>query len=84
MLRVTVELWPGGDSSRRREIAVCDIANVTSLASVSTYDVRWRPIASEDIRVKVRHRRLDLALVLLAKAFARLVGELPVPGTEGK
>ena len=76
MLRVTVELWPGGDSSRRRELATCDITNVSGLAAVSGYDVRWHPIGSEDRRITVKHRRADLVLILLAKAFARLVGEL--------
>lgn len=40
MLRIIVELVPGGDESRRRELARADIGNVSHLASVSDYVVR--------------------------------------------
>jgi hypothetical protein len=36
MLRVTVEIWPGGDKTRARSLA---IANVSHLADVSYYVV---------------------------------------------
>ena len=31
MLRVTVELWPGGDETRARPLAVANVANVSHL-----------------------------------------------------
>ena len=39
MLRVTVELWPGGDETRARSLAVANVANVSHLADVSDYAV---------------------------------------------
>lgn len=50
MLRVTVELWPGGVRSGARVIASAEIANVSDLATVSDYIVRategYNPITS--------------------------------------
>jgi hypothetical protein len=40
LLRVTVEIWPGGDNARARAIAIADVANVSDLADVSDYAVR--------------------------------------------
>ena len=39
MLRVTVEIWPGGDKTRARAIAIANIANLSDLADVSDYAV---------------------------------------------
>jgi hypothetical protein len=39
MLRVTVEIWPGGDKTRACPIAIASIANVSDLADVSDYAV---------------------------------------------
>jgi hypothetical protein len=39
MLRVTVEIWPGGDKTRARAIAIANVANVSDLADVSDYSV---------------------------------------------
>jgi hypothetical protein len=39
MLRVTVEIWPGGDKTRARTIAIANVANVSDLADVSDYAV---------------------------------------------
>jgi len=39
MLRVTVELWPGGVKALARTLAVADIANVSELADLSDYQV---------------------------------------------
>jgi hypothetical protein len=35
MLRVTVEIWPGGDKTRARAVAIANVANVSDLANVS-------------------------------------------------
>ena len=39
MLRVTVEIWPGGDESGARTLAIANVANVSDLAEVSDYAV---------------------------------------------
>jgi hypothetical protein len=39
MLRVTVEIWPGGDKTRARALAIANVANVSHLADVSDYAV---------------------------------------------
>ena len=39
MLRVTVEIWPGGDKTRASAIATANVANVSDLADVSDYAV---------------------------------------------
>jgi hypothetical protein len=39
MLRVTVEIWPGGDKARACAIAIANVANVSDLADVSDYAV---------------------------------------------
>jgi hypothetical protein len=39
VLRLTVEIWPGGDSQRARAVAIANIANVSDLADVSDYAV---------------------------------------------
>jgi hypothetical protein len=37
MLRVTVEIWPGGDKTRARALAIANVANLSDLADVSDY-----------------------------------------------
>lgn len=39
MLRVIVEIWPGGDKARARTLAIANVANVSDLAEVSDYAV---------------------------------------------
>ena len=39
MLRITVEIWPGGDKTRATAIAIADVANLSDLADVSDYAV---------------------------------------------
>jgi hypothetical protein len=39
MLRVTVEIWPGGDQTRARALAIANVANVSDLADLSDYAV---------------------------------------------
>lgn len=39
MLRVTVEIWPGGDKTRAHTIAIANVANLSDLADVSDYAV---------------------------------------------
>lgn len=42
MLRIIVEIVPGGDESRKRETARAHIANISNLASLSDYAVWMR------------------------------------------
>jgi hypothetical protein len=39
MMRVTVEVWPGGDHLRPKRLATIEIANISGLASKSDYSV---------------------------------------------
>ena len=39
MLRITVEIWPGGDKTRARAVAIANVANLSDLADVSDYAV---------------------------------------------
>ncbi len=73
MMVVRIEVWPGGDGSRAKEIGRIEIRNVSGLADVSDYDVKT---SGEGIdlwtRGKVRsHVRADGWLALLRKAVFR-------------
>jgi hypothetical protein len=39
MLRITIELVPNGDFTKKRILRIMDIANMTGLADVSDYNV---------------------------------------------
>jgi hypothetical protein len=39
LLRVTVEIWPGGDKTCARAVAIANVANLSDLADVSDYAV---------------------------------------------
>jgi hypothetical protein len=39
MLRITVEIWPGGDNTRARAVAIANVANLSDLANVCDYAV---------------------------------------------
>jgi hypothetical protein len=39
LLRITVEIWPGGDNTRARAVATASVANLSDLADVSDYAV---------------------------------------------
>jgi hypothetical protein len=49
MLRVTIEIWPGGDRARAHAIAIADVINISELSEVSDYAVsdaeQYNPIA---------------------------------------
>jgi hypothetical protein len=75
MLRVTVEIWPGGDKAGGRAIAIANIANVTDLADVSDYEIsvaeNYNPINntppwSQRGRI-LRHDRRSSVWSLIAK-----------------
>ena len=76
MLRVTVELVPGGDERRAETIARMTIANISNLADISDYEFRARehanPVAgtpAREMRGTVRrHNRRQTVWSLIAKA----------------
>jgi hypothetical protein len=39
MLRITVEIWPGGDETRAHAVAIANVANLSDLVDVSDYAV---------------------------------------------
>ncbi len=49
MLRITVEIFPGGDESRRRELAHADIGNV-SMGALSRYVARVYESGIDDVK----------------------------------
>ncbi|WP_426418973.1 hypothetical protein [Bradyrhizobium genosp. A] len=77
MILVTIELLPGGSSTRRRTLATIEIANVSDLAPTSDYRVETfegrNPLAGVDGRettVIVRgHDRRRSVLRLVEKAI---------------
>ena len=93
MLVITVEIYPGGDECRKREIARMVASNVSNLADVSTYDVATMEKASPVTglpntrqRFAIKgHRRRQSVFALIAAAAKevadRTVGQ--TPGSEG-
>jgi hypothetical protein len=80
MLVVRVEIWPGGDSRGQRQIEALTIVNVgVAEQGWHAYEIR------HDGRLaQVRHRQVDGALVLVARAINALkqapeIDALPVP-----
>jgi hypothetical protein len=78
MLKVTVELVPGGDETKARPIARMTIANVSALADISDYAVEAsaaeNPVAgmsAREDRARVqKHDRRQSVWSLVAKAAA--------------
>jgi len=76
MLRVTVELVPGGDETRARTIADMTIANISSLADISDYEFTARENANavagtparETTGTVRRHDRRQTVWSLVGKA----------------
>jgi hypothetical protein len=78
MIRVTVELWPGGSNARAREIARMNIGSISDRAQAVDYEI-W---ASSDTHAPtgqpafeasgkvVKHKRNDSIWALLTKATA--------------
>jgi hypothetical protein len=79
MIRVTIEIWPGGSKVRAREIARMDIGNISDLAAISSYEIRAssvaNPLSRNPVAFSARgtiagHRRKDSIWALVAKATA--------------
>ena len=76
MLRVTIEIWPGGDRARARAIAAADITNISELSDMSDYavsvaeqnnPVTQTPAWSSEGKI-LQHARSNSVWALVAKA----------------
>lgn len=84
MIRVTVDLLPGGDASRARTIGTAEICNVSDLADVSNYVARVRTPASESLGIMAyedefgiaEHHRRGNVCRLLARVFGTAVSRI--------
>lgn len=89
MMRVIVEIWPGGDERRARRMAVVDVSNISGLSDVSDYvvDALLNPNQPDEKhavrRVQSHARRLGwAALVERVMSELKLLtrGAVPLPG----
>lgn len=82
MLKISVDLHPGGASDFRRTLATMTIANISNLADVSDYDITTvesaNPLTGEAAKIcglKVRgHARRQSVWKLIAVAIAEMEG----------
>jgi len=80
MIAVTVEILPGGSDARRRTIGMLRIANLSNLATVSSYSVdaleSANPVAGSTARIAActieHHDRRQSVWKLIARALAEL------------
>jgi hypothetical protein len=80
MLRLTIEILPGGDATRACAIAVAIVANISDLSEVSDYAVsvteQYNPVAhspawSCEGQILQHHRRTSVwALIAKVAAWA--------------
>lgn len=80
MLVVILEIHPGGDASRKREIGRAEISNLTELAEVSDYAVTFSGESGVSSEVVKGHRRKTGAWTLVRKALGpddELLAALP-------
>ena len=71
MLVVKVEVWPGGDESRAREIGRMDVGNVSDLAEESDYVYR---VDGGEWADGVHHQRSKGAWVLVRRVLDHWLG----------
>jgi hypothetical protein len=82
MLRINVEIHPGGFSPLRRSLATMSIGNTSNLADISNYDVvateGANPLSGEPARIcgfeLKGHDRRQSVWRLLAAAIAEMEG----------
>ena len=87
MLRITVEIWPGGDKTRASAIAIANVANLSDLADVSDYAVSvsegHNPVTNNppwSLRGRiVQHDRKASVWALVAKVAAWAADKAPCP-----
>jgi hypothetical protein len=81
MLRVTVEIVPGGDESQAKVIERMLIANVSGLADVSDYDTVFTYGGKTLYGEVFDHARMDGAWELIRSALSGGVRKRPLTGT---
>lgn len=83
MLRVRLEIVPGGDERRVREIGKLEICNVSELADVSNYCFQiWTDGRCQTTSIVSNHVRSDGAWALVRKAIGVALKELQVAHQE--
>ncbi|MCW3062643.1 MAG: hypothetical protein JWQ02_4464 [Capsulimonas sp.] len=83
MLRITVEIVPGSEPSRRRTLATMAIANISALAATSDYELSAsegaNPLASTAARtcqaVLTGHDRRQSVWAIVAAASSAVLEE---------
>lgn len=79
MMRVSVELHPGGDAGRKKTIATFDIANMSELAPTSAYRVHgWTDRLGLFVKRVEGHDRAS-GWIPLVKRILDLIAEAEAP-----
>lgn len=81
MIYVSIQIWPGGDRARAREIASAQMSNVSGLADVSEYHCSYSTRGDLSLGIQpeegwarvVEHRRSDGVMILLREALKLMV-----------
>lgn len=82
MLRVLVEIHPGGDEARKHTIATIDLGNISELRPVSDYTVHAKLDDRPEVRrVVFNHTRAEGWIPLVQRALAAIQPKAPVPAT---
>lgn len=82
MLRVTVEIWGGGNSLRPRTMAVINVSNISELAEISDYNVHVNinPGRYDELYTlrQIKGHRRSLGWGVLIARVAESIAELPI------
>jgi len=60
MLVVTVELWPGGNPTKAKEIAAIEIANISDLHDTSSYIARVQERGEIELGISPSYRVVEV------------------------
>lgn len=60
MIVVKVELWPGGDWLRAKQIASMEIANISNLAAESAYIAKVRHVGDSRLGIPALDTSVDI------------------------
>ena len=83
MLRITVEIWPGGYARNKRVLATANVANISGLADVSDYAVEINTSArmepswknASEVSGEIRGHDREASVWALVEKVARLATE---------
>lgn len=75
MIKIRIEIWPGGDESRAQTLGVINIANISNLAEVSDYACQAADQHGKSVKFDIlNHRRsagwLKLVTLAVNKVFS--------------